>query len=116
MRGSASRWRRWERAGDRRSASAVAVGRPDAELVAPGVASQASRHCTQVSSLATAPSSDGSSAVVDLQLDAADAPVGAQATPATACRPGGDVPPERGTSIRDAVLIGPSFDQPRGIQ
>ena len=40
----------------------------------------------------------------------------AQATPATATRPALTWPPLAGTSIRDAVLIGPRADQPRGVQ
>ena len=38
------------------------------------------------------------------------------ATPATGTRPGATWAPARGTSIRDWVRIGPSFDQPSGIQ
>ena len=40
----------------------------------------------------------------------------AQATPATATRPAATAPRAEGTSIRELVLIGPSLDQPRGIQ
>ena len=42
--------------------------------------------------------------------------IGCHATPAIGCWPASTVAPLRGTSMRDAVLIGPSFDQPRGIQ
>ena len=41
---------------------------------------------------------------------------GAQATPAIATRPTGTCWPLLGTSIRDWVRIGPSFDQPSGTQ
>ena len=43
-------------------------------------------------------------------------PGGAQATPAIGCGPASTVAPLRGTSMREAVLIGPSLDHPRGIQ
>ena len=56
-------------------------------------------------------------AVVDLDLDPLRCrAVGAQATPAIGCVPAATVAPLRGTSMRDCVLIGPSLDQPRGIQ
>ena len=42
--------------------------------------------------------------------------VGAQATPAMGVVPGASLAAARGTSMRDSVLTGPFFDQPRGIQ
>ena len=55
--------------------------------------------------------------VVDLHLDRGDAER-RRATPRrrSACCPASTVAPLRGTSMREAVLIGPSLDQPRGTQ
>ena len=81
----------------------------------PEVASHSTSHCTHVLPLAGSPSRASihspSSTCTSTRVIP---PGGAQATPAIGWRPASIVAPLRGTSIRDAVLIGPSFDQPRG--
>ncbi len=42
--------------------------------------------------------------------------LGAQAVPASTTVPAGTLAPARGTSTRDASLIGPSRDHPRSTQ
>ena len=94
---------------------ALGVRRPDPDLVLAGRRAHGRYHWTHVSSLVASPSCAGIHGPSSTCTSTASMPVsGCHATPAIGCCPASMVAPLRGTSMREATLIGPSLDQPRG--
>ena len=85
-------------------------------LCRPGSAVHRNSHCTQASLPTVSPSSQACHGSPSTDTSTRATPdMGDQATPATGCVPAATRPP-LGTSIREAILIGASLAQPRGIQ
>ncbi len=74
-------------------------------------------HCTQLSSLGTAPSSAGCQSPPSMLNSTAEIPVCCDhATPPKRTAPAATSSPDRGTSTRDDIFTGPSSPQPRSVQ
>src|SRR3990172_10410196 len=83
----------------------------------PAVRSTDALHCTQARDDRGSVSAHGIQTPQSTDTSTAATPLrGAQATPATSTGPTATVRPDRGTSIRDCVLIGASLAQPPGTQ
>src|SRR5690606_8307432 len=100
----------WER-------PSASIARTRARCRPAGRPGSGSRHCTQVSVLATGASSHSCQGPSSTLTSTAPTPVaGSHATPPSTSASAGTWAPRRGTSIREASLIGPSLAQPRGTQ
>src|SRR6478736_4932129 len=83
----------------------------------PGSTSTRATHCTYVSALGTVASDADCQSPSSTEISTPLMPVcWCQATPATGAPPATISPPPSGTSIREAILTGPSSDQPRSVQ